>query len=329
MAGNTDAIADNPGLFAVRKGEVALTRRPLPALAAGQVRVQVAVSMISPGTEMHFILDNHTHRAQYPVEIGYISAGTIVGVGSGVAPDRIGERVLSVAGHSAMHNLDPSLVHVLPDGMAFADACPSVLLGVSVRAIRASELRFGDSVAVVGLGLVGLYALHLAKLAGAFPVIGIDPVASRREVALALGADSVIDPATADVRQLVRARTANEGAAVTIDATGSPNVISSLPMMTAQYGRIAILGGVHAAVPMDLYHVMKADQRIVGCGKAMPRDFPHDERRNVATLIAMIHAGMIKPRPTLTHQAPVAQATEMYQRLLREKDMLGVVFDWN
>jgi L-iditol 2-dehydrogenase len=329
MPGDTEEIADNPGIFALRKHEVGVHRRRLPRLGENQVRIQVEASMISPGTELHFILDNHSRKAEYPVELGYMSAGRVVGMGSAVTEYLIGQRVLAVAGHSARHNVDTSILLALPDGLELRDACPAVLMAVSLRAIRAGQVRFGDPVAVFGLGLVGLYAVQLAKLAGAFPVIAVDPIARRRDAACAIGADHAIDPAADDVRQRVVALTGGDGAAVTIDATGSPSVIASLPAMTARCGRIAILGGVHAPVPMDLYsHIMKFDQSIVGCGKAMPRDYPHDERRNLATLIAMIHAGMIDPRSTVTQVVPVGNAPATYQRLLTDKDMLGVVFDW-
>ena len=64
--------------------------------------------------------------------------------------------------------------------------------------VRDGHIRIGDAVAVFGMGGIGLMALQLAKLAGAYPVIGVDPLELRRNVALECGADMVIDPTTED-----------------------------------------------------------------------------------------------------------------------------------
>jgi threonine dehydrogenase-like Zn-dependent dehydrogenase len=330
MTGNVDQIERNQGLIGVRKGEVAACEWVLPPLQKDQVRVRVDYSMISPGTELHFVHDNHTNKATYPLTLGYMSAGTVVGAGSDVTGRKIGDRVLSRNWHFAFQNTTVDRTHLLPDGIDGIDACPSVLLAVSLRSIRSTQMRFGDSCVVFGLGLIGLYAAHLAKLTGAYPVIGVDPVAKRRQIASVLGVDHVIDPTVSDVSSQIKELTGNEGAAVSIDATGSAAVMAKIPSMTAAYGRIAVLGGIHGAVAMDLYtHVQKWNQTIVGCGTAWPRDFPHDETRNLETLIAMIHAGRVTPKPAITHVVPWRRGPEMYEALVKDKEStLGVVFDW-
>jgi threonine dehydrogenase-like Zn-dependent dehydrogenase len=330
MPGATQQIDSVPSLIAMKKGEVAVRERPLPPLEENKIRIQTEYSMVSPGTELHFVLDNHTRKAEYPLSLGYTSVGRIVGLGSAIEGLKIGQRVMAMEFHAAFNHSTRDRVHVLPEGMDAVNACTSVLLAVSLRSIRATQLRFGDSAAVFGLGLVGLNALQLAKASGAFPVIGVDPVMMRRELALKLGADHVIDPVKENVEQRIKDITNQEGAAVSIDATGSPAVIANIPAMTAAYGRIAVLGGIHGTVPMDLYtYIQKSNQTLVGCGKASPRDYPHDEYRNIATLIAMIHAGMLRPRPTITHVVPWRRGPEMYQMLINQKEAaLGVVFDW-
>jgi threonine dehydrogenase-like Zn-dependent dehydrogenase len=330
VIGNISEIHNSPTLFATRKGVVEVKPRTVPALGKDEVRVETEFSMISPGTELHFVLDNHTRRAQYPCELGYMTVGRIIGIGSEVKGRCIGERVLVLESHGAIRNCSVVRLHPLPEGLDPIEACPSVLLTVALRSIRATQVRLGDSIAVFGLGLIGLYAVHLARLSGAFPVIAVDPVARRRDIAKQLGADYVIDPNQSQPGDEIEKITGGERAIVTIDASGSPHVISKLPAMTATFGRIAVLGGVHGLVEIDLYtHIQKSNQTIVGCGAAMPRDYPHDEYRNVETMLAMIRAGIVRPRPAITHIAPYTRATKMYTALVDNKETtLGVVFDW-
>jgi threonine dehydrogenase-like Zn-dependent dehydrogenase len=100
----------------------------------------------------------------------------------------IGQRVLTGGGHLAYSNCNVSEVEIVPDGVEPVDAAAATLMGISLRGVRGGKIRFGDSVAVFGLGAIGLYAVHLARLSGGFPVIGVDPVVKRRDIAVALAA---------------------------------------------------------------------------------------------------------------------------------------------
>src|SRR5690606_25852222 len=139
---------------------------------------------------------------------------------------------------------------LVPENVESVDAAATILLGISLRGIRAGKVRFGDSVSIFGLGVIGQYAVHLAKLSGAYPVIAVDPVARRREVALRTGADLALDPRSPDLAERIGAATDNEGTRISIDATGTPSVIASLADHTAPFGTLVVLGGVHGTVPM-------------------------------------------------------------------------------
>ena len=89
-------------------------------------------------------------------------------------------------------------VRKLPDGVPWQAAVCLDPTDFALGAVRDGHVRIGDAVAVFGLGGIGLMAMQLAKLAGAYPVIGVDPLELRRNVALECGADIVIDSATVD-----------------------------------------------------------------------------------------------------------------------------------
>jgi len=101
--------------------------------------------------------------------------------------------------------------------------------------------------------------------------------------------------------------------------------------VTAQFGRVVVLGGVHGVVPFDLYtRFQKSNLTMVGCGSPYPTDYPFDhDARNESTLLPMIKSGMVRPRPALTNFVPWRQGPEMYRLLIEEKDKaIGVAFDW-
>jgi 2-desacetyl-2-hydroxyethyl bacteriochlorophyllide A dehydrogenase len=330
MTGETGRIERNPCLLATARNTVECRERPLEALTPEQIRVRVEVSMVSTGTELHHIQETHTKASTFPRSTGYISVGRVVGAGSNVKDVVLGQRVLVQQSHFAHHNADPKTVKVVPDGVESVDGAAAILLGIALRGIRGGQVRLGDPVAVFGLGVIGQFAVHLAKISGAYPVIAVDPVAKRRDIATQMGADVVFDPLQPDLPAKVRAATNGEGARISIDASGTPRVIASLPDVTAAFGKVVVLGGVHGLVEFDLYtRFQKSNLTMVGCGSAYPTDYPFNEERNETTLLQMMKAGIVRPRPVLTHFVPWQQGPKMYQMLIHEKDKaIGVAFDW-
>jgi len=330
MPGETGALEKNACLMAVELGKVAVSARPLPALCDDELRIKVEHTMVSPGTELHHITGTHTKKTVFPSATGYISVGRVVGMGAKVEGFMPGARVLAQHGHAAHHNAKPNSVLPIPEGVENVDAAAAILLGVSIRGVRGGEVRIGDSVAVFGLGVIGAYALHLSKVAGAYPVIGVDPVPMRRDIAKQLGADFVFDPRACDAGAEIRRVTNNAGARVVMDATGTPQVMASLPDLTAEFGKLVVLGGVHGIVPMDLYtRFQKSNLTMVGCGSPYPGDYPFDDRGNRKALLEMIRAGMVRPRPALTHCVSWREGPELYRMLNEEKQkVMGVAFDW-
>jgi len=119
-------------------------------------------------------------------------------------------------------------------------------VATAICATEKAEIRMGDAVVVQGLGLLGLYASAIAKARGARLVIGVDGVATRRELGRRFGCDHVFDPAAmpdADLVMQVRALCTPEGADAVIEVCGHPEVIpAGIQMLRA--GGHYVLGGV-------------------------------------------------------------------------------------
>jgi 2-desacetyl-2-hydroxyethyl bacteriochlorophyllide A dehydrogenase len=318
-------------LIATAVNTVEIKERKLEALAAGQVRVKTEYSMVSTGTELHRIQATHTANRPFPTATGYIAIGTVVGLGEGVTAWRLGDRVLAGTGHHGMMDTPAERCTAVPDGVASRDAVCTPLLSISIRGVRAAKLALGDSAAIFGQGVIGVFATHLARLAGACPVIAVDPVAARRDTARTMGADATIDPLQEDVAARIRSLTDGRGVSAAIEATATPRVAASLPSHVRDEGRIVILGGVHGKVEMDLYtHFQKSNQTMVGTGSAFHADYPFDtDAANYAAILHLMRAGRIRPAPAITHCVPYTEGPAVYRLLIAEKDKAnGVQFEW-
>src|SRR5947209_2071174 len=179
----------------------------LPAPAANQILVETAVSAVSAGTELAVYTGTHQWLKdpslpdwKFPFRSGYSAAGTVVAVGKDIQGWQPGDRV-SYPGNHSSHELltvghERGRWWRMPDKLDFDKASVACIarygLGASVRA----GLTLGRSAAVLGLGVIGQFALRCLMAAGANPVVGIDAVRMRREAALAAGAEHVIEPGT-------------------------------------------------------------------------------------------------------------------------------------
>ena len=106
----------------------------------------------------------------------------------------------------------PETVRVLPDGVPWQAAVCLDPASFALGAVRDGRIRIGDAVATFGLGAISPIALQLCRLAGAYPVIAIDPLENRRRSALQYGADLTVDPATYDAGLEIKKATDNRGA---------------------------------------------------------------------------------------------------------------------
>ncbi len=187
-----------------------------PPLNAGQIRIRTELASPKHGTELVAYRDDPVAsrpydpawgavipkppelvRAGFPMRLGNMAVGVVTETGPDVSRFKAGDRVFGHFPIRETQTVDETRADPLPDGLsAWAALCLDPV--VMALAIRDAGIALGDRVAVFGLGAIGLVALQLARLAGADQVIAVDPLANRREVALALGADMTLDPSAGD-----------------------------------------------------------------------------------------------------------------------------------
>ena len=177
-------------------------------------------------------------KPRSPRPVGNMLVGQVESVGSRVTDIEVGERVVTFSPFRERHAAKAARCWKLAKGMPWQSAVCLDPADFAMGAVRDGHVRVGDGVAVFGMGAIGLMAVQIAKLSGADPVIGLDPLANRREAASHCGADVVLDPADCDAGLEIKKATQNRGADVVIDYSGSVNAIQAALRGVAYGGNV-------------------------------------------------------------------------------------------
>ena len=318
-----------------------LVETEIEAPNANEVQVRLAVSTISSGTERANLVGNPNvaivgdGSVVFPRTAGYSSAGIVEAVGEGATGFKAGDRVaMSWTLHKQLINMDKSLVYPLPDSVSFQDGALMHISIFPLAAIRKCRLEIGESAIVMGLGVLGLIAIPLLKAAGAVPVIAVDPVAEKREKALAAGADYALDPSDEDFAKTVKELT-DGGAKVGIEVTGIGAGLDEILDCMACFGRVALLGCTrNKDFTIDYYR--KVHGRGITLIGAHTQARPQYEssggwwtqRDDIATVLKLTEMGRIKLSDLVDEIHSPMEAPEIYTRLANEKSFPMVQFDW-
>ncbi|UVI28774.1 zinc-binding dehydrogenase [Paenibacillus spongiae] len=175
--------------------------------------------------------------------------GVITEAGSDVTGYAVGDRVCGYGGIRETHvvnAIDNYYLLKMPEGMSWKNAVCFDPAQFALGGIRDSHLRVGDTVAVFGLGALGAITAQLAKLAGASYVAVIDPIDSRREAALRVGADAAFHPLSDDIGLELKKATGKRGVDVIIETSGSEQALQSALRGLAYGGTIAYISWARA-----------------------------------------------------------------------------------
>jgi 2-desacetyl-2-hydroxyethyl bacteriochlorophyllide A dehydrogenase len=321
----------------------------LPEPGPGQVLVRTAASFVSPGTELavytgthQWLKDPNLPDWKFPFRPGYSAAGEVVAGGAGVEGWKPGDRASYPGNHASAELL--TLAHErgklwrLPDGLSPEKAALACVarygLGASIRA----GLTLGRSAAVLGLGVIGQFALRCLQAAGCCPVVGIDSVGMRREAALAAGADFAIDPTAGDLKQQLAEALKCRGAEIVADATGVPDAVPVAMSLACDGGQVVIVGSPRGkAKEVNFYDDLHRRYiEVTGAHGNMLFESAHtrlagawDIHKAQRWLLAALAADRINLAGLVTHTIAPEQLGEAYEGLLKKKDeYLGVLVRW-
>ena len=245
-------------LTVVQPGQIEVSKTDLDDhLHPHEVLIETEYSIISAGTEgagftglvkqMPF-----GDAGQYPRGTGYGNLGQVLKVGDAVSGVQPGDRVLSFARHASIVKADAQRMALPVSREAPGQHLVFTrMAGVSISALRSSSVQPGDTVLVVGGGLVGNFAAQLFRLAGA-DVMLADLSELRLRQARACGIEHTVNPGRDDLEEVVRDWTGGAGARIGVEAIGISEVIAQTAMCIARHGELILLGSPRAPAHFDV-----------------------------------------------------------------------------
>jgi NADPH:quinone reductase-like Zn-dependent oxidoreductase len=334
------------------RGQFHVLEEPVPEPKPGQVLIEVAASLISPGTELGGIPNRRENPTDAPPKpFGYQNAGVVIALGDGVDRFQTGDRVACMGGGYAQHAshaaVPVNLTVPIPEGVSFDEAAFCHLAATALHAVRRAELEFGENVAISGLGVVGQLAAQLARLSGTH-VVGLDRFAKRLDVAKSCGADAVVNVTEDDpvprVTEFCRGHGLDAGIiAFGGDATAAVKQLYEMLQPapdTHRWGRLVVVGGATVTVSLAaaLGNVDIRSSARTGPGY-------HDEawehgtnypdvvvrwttRRNLEECLRAMAEGRLRVEPLISDVFPLREAPAACEKILvSPQDTLGVILE--
>ena len=363
----------------MKTGKTTIEDVPVPTPRIGQALVRVAVSLISAGTErmvvefaekslvgkarsrpdlVRQVMDKMKregvaptvqaafNRLDQPMALGYSSAGTIISLGDGMEGFKVGQRVACAGGGYAIHaeyNVIPrNLLTLLPDCVDFESAAFTTLGAIALHGFRLAEPQIGETVAVIGMGLLGLLAGQIAAAAGC-RVFGIDTNPQRVTLASSLGLPACLREQADDSTQ---AFTANRGFDVVLICadTSSNDPVELAAVIARERARVVATGAVGLSFPRKIYYEKElsfVNSRSYGPGRYDPsyeengHDYPigyirWTEGRNFQAVVDLMAGGKLKVSPLISHRFPIEKGADAYEVITGKKKQafLGVLLTY-
>ena len=343
----------------LKTGETSLEDVPVPQAGRGQVLIQTTRSLVSPGTERMLVefgragllakarqqpdkvkqvvdkirsdgllptLDAVVRKLEQPLPLGYCNVGTVLAVGAGVTDLRIGDRVASNGPHAQVVCVPRNLVAPVPDGVSDDEAAFTVVGAIGLQGIRLLSPTLGETVVVIGLGLIGLLTANLLRLNGC-RVIGLDIDETKLDLARERGI-TALNPADTDSVNAILSLTSGIGAdGVVITASAkSDELVSQAARMSRKRGRIVLIG----VVGLDLNRAEFYEKELsfqVSCSYGPGRyddayeqqghDYPlpfvrWTENRNFETILQLLATGQLAVASLITENVPFAGFNAIY-----------------
>lgn len=319
----------------------------IPRPGPRQMIVRTEASLVSAGTELaiytgiHQGLTNpHVTWPKYPQAMGYMAVARVEEVGEGVELYRVGNRLLTSTGHASHVLVDLAegghrRTWQLPEEVPAHNLVLARMGKTAITAVCQAGITVAQSVAVVGLGIVGQVALRLFLACGAWPVVGVDPVSMRRTAARRGGAIGCIDPREGAPAESIR-ELLPDGADIVVDATGRADALPGAMALAREAGTVVVLGSPRGTAPdVDFYtDLHRRSLRVVGAhdsgiGIEARPSFPFTNDRVVPALVEWVRSKRVPVDDLITHHVGADALPAMYQGLLeRPEEFLGVVLDW-
>ena len=317
-------------------GNVQMGEADIPVPRSDEILVRLKRSLISRGSELfhRYVLE----EAVRPEIMGYSATGDVVEVGAELRGIEPGQRAMMVAPHAqyAARSLlgDDPQAFVLPEGLSYEAATFLPLARSAIGWSRIPAVEPGDTVVVLGQGIVGLLYAQAVRSRSPGRVITVDAHELRCTVSRQCGADEVIDVSKTDSVEAVMELTEGKGADLVVECVGGTAGVKSFEQaqrMVKRGGVIHLIakyqGGPEAGagiLPLD--SGIMQDNLVIVAGHKMPGT----NAEHLGEAAQMLLDGRLKIDPIITHRMPWRQTPDAYHTLYNTpNEALGVILEWD
>lgn len=357
-------------------GETTVADVPAPRVAPGSLLIETSRTLVSAGTERMLVdfgraslldkarqqpekvrmvldkvrtdglfatLDAVKSKLDQPLALGYCNVGRVVEVGEAVQGFTVGDRVASNGPHAEIVRVPQNLCARVPDQVDDDAASFTVLASIGLQGIRLAAPTLGESVVVIGLGLIGLLTVQLLRASGC-RVLGIDLDPKRLSIAEAFGAQTCNvgqgeDPVAAG---LAFSHGRGVDAVLITASTKASSPVEQAARMSRKRGRIVLVGVTGLELNRNDFYEKELTFQVscsYGPGRYDPNyeasghDYPFGfvrwtEQRNFEAVLAMMESGAMKVAPLISHRFPVANAGRAYEALINDRGSLGILLEY-
>jgi L-iditol 2-dehydrogenase len=316
---------------------------PEPEVGHGEVLVRVEACGIC-GSDIHGY-DGHTGRRVPPLVMGHEASGVVAEVGAGVTAFRPGDRVTfdstvycgacffcrkgdvnlcdnrNVLGvscgdyrrHGAFAEfvaVPEYIVYRLPESLGFEQAAMIESVSIAFHAVNRTPLKLGQSVVVVGAGMIGQLVIQTLRRAGCGKLIAVDLDDRKLELARQFGADEAVNAKSPDVQAQVLDLTEGRGADLAFEVVGASASFNTAVTSLRKGGSLTLVGNLAPKVEMPLQQVVTRELTLIGVC-ASSGEYP--------ACIDMMARGQIDVRPFISAYAPLEEGPSWFDRLYRQE----------
>jgi len=355
-----------------KTGDTILEEVPAPQLAKGKVLIRTTRSLVSLGTEkmlVEFGKSNLISKARQqpdkvkqvldkikteglvptleavfnklgePLPLGYCNVGLVIGVGEGVNEFKIGDRVASNGQHAEFVCIPKNLVTHIPDNVTDEEACFTVIGSIGLQGIRLLNPTLGETIVVIGMGLIGLLTAQLL-IANGCKVIGVDIDEEKLHLSRRWGVIP-FNSKTGDVVKFVQSVTSNVGSdGVIITASAKTDeIVSQAARMSRKRGRIILVGVIGLNLSRAEFYEKELTFQ-VSCSYGPGRydedyeqrgnDFPlayvrWTEKRNFEAILNSIASGKLLVKEMITELVNIEDYQNIYGEIGSKRSIASIL----
>jgi predicted dehydrogenase/threonine dehydrogenase-like Zn-dependent dehydrogenase len=363
----------------MRNGKPNVVEVPVPQVRSGMILIKTAASLVSAGTERMLVefaeknlvakaasrpdlvrqlldkarregllttIEAAFNRLDQPMPLGYSSAGTVLAVGNGVTGFKPGDRVACAGGNYAVHAeyavVPKNLVTLLPPEVDFESAAFTTLGAIALQGFRLADLKVGERVAIIGMGLLGLLSTGIARAAGC-QVFGVDISPDRIALGQKMGAAAVLRDQAESTAQTFTRGLGFDAVLICADSK-SNDTVELAGKICRDRGKVVAVGAVGMNIPRKIYYEKELDfliSRSYGPGRydsnyeEKGNDYPigfvrWTEGRNFQAIIDLLASQKMDIRPLISHRFPIELAEQAYDLITgkTKQPFLGVLITY-